>query len=464
MHESLELDRAALPALLAQARETALLSLQRLDEGPAAVRPGPPPTGLQRSEQPGAAAALRLFEQVWLPRLSGSAGPRYLGFVTGGATPASLVGDWLTSALDQNPTAGWDSEAPELERQTVRELAGWFGLGPAHEGAFVSGATMSNFVGLALAREWVGEQRGLRVGEAGLARLGPVRILSGAPHSSIHKAAAMLGLGRSAVERVATLDGRDAVDVAALERRLVEAGGEALIVVANAGSVNSGDFDDLQALLELRRRHTFWLHVDAAFGAFAALDARVAGRVAGLDGADSVCIDCHKWMNVPYDSALQFSRHQALQPRVFQNAAAYLGEVGERPDFVHLTPENSRRWRALPAWFAVQAYGREAQAEIVTRNIDGARLLAELLRREGERFTVLAPVHLNIVCFAVAGLEEPGPLQAMLERLRDSGEAFLTPTQFQGRWAVRAAFSNWRTETADVLRVHAALQAAVAAA
>ena len=274
----------------------------------------------------------------------------------------------------------------------------------------------------------------------------------------------MLGLGRSAVERVATLDGRDAVDVAALERRLVEASGEALIVVANAGSVNSGDFDDLQALLELRRRHPFWLHVDAAFGAFAALDARVAARVAGLDGADSVCIDCHKWMNVPYDSALQFSRHQALQLRVFQNAAAYLGEVGERPDFVHLTPENSRRWRALPAWFAVQAYGREGQAEIVTRNIDGARLLAELLAREGERFTVLAPVHLNIVCFAVAGLEEPGPLRAMLERLRDSGEAFLTPTQFQGRWAVRAAFSNWRTETADVLRVHAALRAAVAAA
>ncbi|MBB2488229.1 aspartate aminotransferase family protein, partial [Mitsuaria sp. WAJ17] len=142
-----------MPELLTQARDTALRSLLSLDQQPAAVRPQPPETGLLRSAAPGTTAALRLFEQHWLPRLAASAGPRYLGFVTGGATPASLVGDWLTGALDQNPTADWDSEASELERQTVRELAGWFGLGAAHEGSFVSGATMSNFVGLALARE-----------------------------------------------------------------------------------------------------------------------------------------------------------------------------------------------------------------------------------------------------------------------------------------------------------------------
>jgi len=321
----------------------------------------------------------------------------------------------------------------------------------------LSGATLSNFVGLALGREWVGEQRGLRVSEAGLARLGPVRILSGAPHSSIHKAASMLGLGREAVELLPTLAGRDALDVAALEQRLRASPDEALIVVANAGTVNSGDFDDLTALVALRQRHRFWLHVDAAFGAFAALDARVAAQVAGLDGADSVCIDCHKWLNVPYDSALQFTRHRDLQLRVFQNAAAYLGPIGERPDFVHLTPENSRRWRALPAWFSVQAYGREGHAEIVRRNIDGARLLGRLLQADAPRFELLSPVRLNIVCFAVQGHDDAARVQALLECLRDSGEAFLTPTHYQGRWAVRAAFSNWRSEAADAQRVHAAL-------
>lgn len=461
MHPLLHQDLNELPALSQATRELALSFLQGLDTHPAARAPRG--LGLElmtAAMQPpvGAAGALQRFARDWLPHLSGSAGPRYLGFVTGGATPASMLGDWLTASLDQNPTAGWDSEAPELERATVRTLAAWFGLSEAQQGAFVSGATLSNFVGLALGREWVGEQRGLRVSEAGLARLGPVRILSGAPHSSIHKAASMLGLGRDAVESLPTLAGRDALDVAALEQRLRAVPDEALIVVANAGTVNSGDFDDLMALLALRQRHRFWLHVDAAFGAFAALDERVAAQVAGLDGADSVCIDCHKWLNVPYDSALQFTRHRDLQLRVFQNAAAYLGPIGERPDFVHLTPENSRRWRALPAWFSVQAYGREGHAEIVRRNIDGARLLGALLQADAPRFELLSPVRLNIVCFAVQGHDDVARVQALLERLRDSGEAFLTPTYFQGRWAVRAAFSNWRSEAADAQRVHSALK------
>lgn len=456
MHKPLQDDWQALPALLDQARDSALQSLLRSELQPVALAPQHADGPLERSGEPGAAAALRLFEARWLPRLAASVGPRYLGFVTGGATPASLVGDWLTAALDQNPTAGWDSEAPELERQTVRELAGWFGLSAAHEGSFVSGATMSNFVGLAIAREWLGEQQGVRVSDVGVAALGPVTVLSGAAHSSIHKALSMLGLGRHAVQKIATQPGREAVDLQALEAALQAQQGRPVIVVANAGTVNSGDFDDLRAIASLRERYPFWLHVDAAFGAFAALDTRLAPLVAGLDAADSVCVDCHKWMNVPYDSALQFTRHRALQLRVFQNAAAYLGDPGERPDFVHLTPENSRRWRALAAWFAVQAYGREGQADIVARNIDCARLLGHLLSAD-ETLELLAPVRLNIVCFAVRGLNEQAGVQALLERVRDSGEAFLTPTLYAGRWAVRAAFSNWRTSADDVRRVHAAL-------
>ncbi|MEJ6006001.1 pyridoxal-dependent decarboxylase [Paucibacter sp. AS339] len=459
MHQLLNHDLSQWLELTADARAVALQHLQGLDDWPAAKAPregAPAPADTDKGV--GAAAALQGFERQWLPQLSGSAGSRYLGFVTGGATPASLLGDWLVSALDQNPTAGWDSEAPELERVTVAALGAWFGLGAAQHGAFVSGATMSNFVGLALGREWVGEQRGVRVSEDGLASLGPVTILSAAAHSSIHKAASMLGLGRRAVQAVACLPGRDAIDVAALEQALLDRPGEALIVVANAGSVNSGDFDDLHALLALRRRHPFWLHVDAAFGAFAALDDRVADLVAGLDEADSICVDCHKWLNVPYDSALQFTRRRDLQLRVFRNASAYLGEaLDAKPDFVHLTPENSRRWRALPAWFSLQAYGREGHAEIVVRNIDCARRLGDWITQD-LTLQLLAPVRLNIVCFAVRGVDDLPTLQALLERLRDTGEAFLTPTFFQGRWAVRAAFSNWRTGAEDVDRVYAALR------
>lgn len=458
MHDALSKDWQQLPSLLTLARDLAQQHLQQIDTLPPARAPRPPGRTLRLAQEAGAAAALQLFADEWLPWLSNSTGPRYLGFVTGGATPAALLGDWLVSALDQNPTAGWDGDAPELERQTVAALGGWFGLGAAQQGSFVSGATLSNVVGLALAREWLGEQRGVKVSEQGLAALGPVTVLGAAPHSSIHKAASMLGLGRAAVRPVARLPGREAVDPAALERELQARAGEALIVTASAGTVNSGDFDDLPALLALRERYPFWLHVDAAFGAFAALDPRVAGQVAGLDAADSVCIDLHKWMNLPYDSALQFTRHRALQLRVFSNAAAYLGEIDEaRPDFVHLTPENSRRWRALVAWFALQAYGREGHAEIVARNIDGARRLGELVEQD-PTLELLAPVRLNIVCFAVRGLDDAAGVQSLLERLRDGGEAFLTPTRFDGRWGLRAAFSNWRTTDEDAERVHSALK------
>ncbi|RHY27218.1 hypothetical protein DYB32_006948 [Aphanomyces invadans] len=361
-----------------------------------------------------------------------------------------LVGDWITSTVDQNPTSNWDSEAPSLERETVASLAKWFNL-PSHTGVFVTGATMSNFVGLAIAREWVGERRGVHVSTDGLAALGPVRIFAGTPHSSVYKAASMLGLGRSAVHRVATLAGREAMDIDALDVAMTSFNGTC-IVVASAGTVNTGDFDDLVQLAALKKRHDFWLHVDGAFGAFAALDATLAPLVAGMDDADSVCIDCHKWMNVPYDSALQFTKRQDLQVAVFQNAAAYLGNVASNvtPNFVHLTPENSRRWRALAAWFSVVAYGRDGHAEIVSRNVECARLLATRLGEFKDLVAVVAPVRLNVVLFTVQGVDDETKMLVWLQRLTDTHQVFLTPTTYQGQWGVRAAFSNWRTTSHDV--------------
>ncbi|OQS01564.1 pyridoxal-dependent decarboxylase [Achlya hypogyna] len=463
MHPILDSDRTALAELTASARAVTLDYLQSLDVAPAArVKQSAEATRIPPSyEGIGAAATLTHFQTSWLPRLASSAGPRYLGFVTGGATPASLIGDWLTSAVDQNPQSHWDSDAPELEHETVRRLATWFGLA-SHTGTFVTGATMSNFVGLAIGREWVGDQRNISVSDEGLAALGPVAIYSARPHSSVHKAASMLGLGRRAVISVPSFPGREAIDVAALEAILAAHPCTACIVVATLGTVNSGDFDDIDALADLQAKYPFWLHVDGAFGAFAALDPRLESHVRALDRADSVCIDCHKWMNVPYDSALQFTRRRDLQVRVFQNAATYLGNVGANPNFVHLTPENSRRWRALAAWFSITAYGRQGHADIVVRNIDSARALGERILAELDAYLVLlAPVRLNVVLFTLRDSPDEARLLDLLAALRDSGETFMTPTCFEGTWAMRAAFSNWQTTPADGDRIFEALKRAV---
>ncbi|MDX3225635.1 pyridoxal-dependent decarboxylase [Streptomyces sp. ME19-01-6] len=449
MHPRLAHDLADLPDALEATRLLATGVLDGLEERPVVPSVRPPEPVPLPADGAGLRAALAEFAERWEPAFGASPGPRYLGFVTGGTTPAALAGDWLTAALDQNSNSSLDGTGQHLERQTVGWLRELFGLGAAHEGAFVSGATMSNTVGLAIAREWLGERRGVSVAEAGAAALGPVRVLSGSPHSSVAKALSMLGLGRGALVPVATLPGREAVDPAALEEALDRADGPC-VVVANAGTVNTVDFDDLRAVAALKERHDFWLHVDAAFGAFAALSPRHAHLVAGLDAADSVCVDLHKWLNVPYDSAVQFTRRRDLQTRVFQNAAAYLGPLGAIPDLVHLTPENSRRLRALAAWFTLRAYGRDGHRDIVERCTDCAQALGEAVdATPGLR--LLAPVRLNVVCFTLAEDPTPERLAAFAESLAD--EVFLTPTGYAGVPALRAAFSNWRTTGADVRRI-----------
>ncbi|MEU8773878.1 pyridoxal-dependent decarboxylase [Streptomyces sp. NPDC048606] len=457
MDRTLAADLARLPELLDATRRAAGATLAGLDSRPVVPPASPLPDPEPLPEHGvGTEVALAAFASRWAPRLSASAGPRYLGFVTGGATPAALAGDWLTAAHDQNSNSALDGAGQDLERETVGWLRELFGLSEAHSGTFVSGATMSNTTGLAIAREWLGERLGVRVAEDGVGALGRVRVLSGAPHSSIAKALSVLGLGRAALVPVPTLPGREAVDPAALDRALADTPGPA-VVVANAGTVNTVDFDDLPALAALRERHDFWLHTDAAFGAFAALSPAHAHLAAGLDASDSLCVDLHKWLNVPYDSAVQFTRRRDLQARVFQNSAAYLGPLGDHPDLVHLTPENSHRLRALAAWFTLRAYGREGHREIVERDVDCARALGAALDRD-PALRLLAPVRLNVVCFTLA--EAPTAERLAALRRAVEAEVFLTPTVYGGTPALRAAFSNWRTTRADAHRVAEALRTA----
>ncbi|MER5587421.1 pyridoxal-dependent decarboxylase [Streptomyces asoensis] len=460
MHPTLAGDLSRLPELLQRARDFAAREVSGLGDRPVAHRdPAPVPAGLP-GEGAGAEGALARFAEAWAPGFSGSAGPRYLGFVTGGATPASVTGDWLTAAYDQNVSGSAGSWAAALERETVAWLRELFGLGDAHSGAFVTGATVSTTVGLAVAREWLGERLGVDVSREGAAALGPVEVLSGSPHSSVSKALSVLGVGRDRLRRVPLLPGgREAVDVDALESALAALDGRPAIVVANAGTVDTVDFDDLRAVAALKERYDFWLHVDAAFGGFAALSPAHAHLVDGLDAADSVCVDLHKWLNVPYDAAVQFTRRRDLQVRVFHNASPYLGAPTGEPDFLHLTPENSRRLRALPAWFSLVAYGRAGHREIVERNVELAVRLGEgIAALDGLR--LLAPVRLNVVCFTLADDPTAARVAALADAVAASGEAFLTPTVYGGVPALRAAFSNWRTTRADGERVLRALASA----
>jgi len=459
--------RADLPDLgtLLEAVQTAGAEFVRsLPSRPAAVPPVPAEPLLLPERGRGARAALALFRERYEAGLSGSPGPRYLGFVTGGSTPAALAGDQLAAAYDQNLSNDGDSLATTVERETLAMLRSLFGLPQVFEGAFVSGATQANAVALATARQWALEHRGVDASKAGLWNQPPVPVLGAAPHASVLKALSILGMGRSCVETVPCLPGRLVVDPEALDARLAEIGGPErdgpAIVNASAGEVNTGDFDDLRAVGEICRRRGAWFHVDGAFGLFAACDPERAHLLTGIEAADSIATDGHKWLNVPYDSGMVFTRHLALQEKVFRAAAAYLGDG---PDLLHRTPENSRRFRALPAWMTLQAYGAEGCRTVVRRCCDLARRLGAALDAS-EVFDLLAPVRLNIVCFALHPREGEGPEAAtarrdeLLERLTADGRVFLSPTVFAGRPGIRAAFSNWMTGEADVEVVRTALE------
>lgn len=396
----------------------------------------------------GAHATLDYFEKNFAGLLANSAGPRYFGFVTGGSTPAAVAGDWLVSAYDQNACGSNDSIAPQIERQALHFLKELFGFSPEYFGTFVTGATLANFTNLAIARQWAGEQRGIDFSNEGLTGSFGLKVLSGTAHSSVFKSLSMLGIGRKAVINIPTLTGREAIDVGELEKVLQEIS-EPAIVVANAGTVNTVDFDDLDAIGKLKSKYNFWLHVDAAFGGFAACSAKYAHLVNGINYADSITIDAHKWLNVPYDAAMQFTRHKDIQLRVFQNSAAYLGDPAKSPDYFHYTPENSRRFRALPAWFTLVAYGKAGHQEIVERNCDAAHHLGSLLEQSSD-FKLLAPVRMNVVCFTLNEDVSAETVKLFLNAVRDDGRVFFTPTIYKGVPAIRAAISNWQTTKLDM--------------
>lgn len=450
MNSQLHQEQADIESLLRKTLETAVEYLASIDERPAATAFALREYLTLPRRGEGAEAVLSQFVERYGNSMPASNGARFWGFVTGGTTPAALAGDWLTSVYDLNLSSAANSVAPNIEFETIHLLRELFDLPAEFYGTFVTGATMSSFVGLAMGREWIGRQHGVSVAQNGLHAMPPFKVLGGELHSSIFKVLSMLGIGRDSVVSVEKLgDNREAVDVLALERKLERLDGQPCIIVANAGTVNTVDFDDFAAIAELKDRYQFWLHIDAAFGGLAACSPDFKHLIEGWEHADSITIDAHKWLNVPYDAAMIFTRHRDLQLEVFQNRAAYLGELGEPPDFVHLSPENSRRLRALPLWFNLLAYGRDGIREIVESNCRAARLLGDKITASG-KFRLLAPVRMNVVCFTLADSADGARIGQFLNRLRDDGRVFLTPTVYRQTPGIRAALSNWRTTEADV--------------
>jgi glutamate/tyrosine decarboxylase-like PLP-dependent enzyme len=385
-----------------------------------------------------------------------SAGPRFFHFVNGGTTPAALGADWLTSTWDQNPGA-WVSSplAGHLESVALGWLKELFGIPASWGGVLTSGATMANFTALACARRWWGLRRGVDVDRDGLAGLPSMPVLaSGYVHPSDRKALAMLGLGRDAVQTF-TRDGVGRLDVDALGAALRALDGAPAVVIASAGEVNAGDFDPLSEMADLAERHGAWLHVDGAFGLFAALSGRTRHLVDGIERADSVIADGHKWLNVAYDCGFAFVKDPSLQAPVFTSGAAYLPDpLDPKPTWGYLGPEMSRRARSFAVWATLRAYGRNGYRAIVERHLDLGRHLGERVDAAPD-LERLADVTLNIVCFRYRppghpeeGLNELN--RAIGEAAIEDGRVFFGTTDYDGKVAFRPAPVNWRNRPEDV--------------
>ena len=447
--ERAELD-GVLETVLAEARRY----LAELDEAPVLADAGATErfAGSLPEQGSGATAALAELLQG-APAATRSSGPRFFHFVTGGVTPAAFGADWLTTLLDQN-SFSWVSSplGARVETVAIEWLKELFELPAAWSGLLTTGATTANFTALGAARRWWGEQHGVDVDAAGLTGLPRAPVFSsGYVHSSAIKALGMLGLGRELQTFARDEVGR--VDLEALEAALQALDGAPAILIANAGDVNSGDFDPLERFADLAERHNAWLHVDGAFGLFARVTPEAADLAAGIDRADSVIADGHKWLNVPYDCGFAFVREGADLERTFGLAGAYLPS-DDKPNYGYRGPEASRRARAFPVWATLRAYGRAGHRELVERNLALARRLGEHVA-EAPDLELLAEVKLNIVCFRYRpdGVAE-GELDEVNARLGeavlDDGRVYAGTTVYGGRAAFRPAIVNWRTREQDV--------------
>jgi glutamate/tyrosine decarboxylase-like PLP-dependent enzyme len=397
------------------------------------------------------------------PGLVASAGPRYFGFVIGGSLPAALAADWLTTAWDQNAALCATSPAAAAVEQVT---AGWvlelLGL-PAGAGVgFVTGCQMANFSALAAARHAVLARAGWNVEENGLQGAPPVRVVVGEEaHATILSALRLLGLGSGRAYRVEA-DGQGRMRAECLQEALASGQGPT-IVCAQAGNVNTGAFDPLDEVAEIAHRHGAWLHVDGAFGLWAAACPSRRHLTLGLEKADSWATDAHKWLNVPYDSGLAIVADPAAPCAALTKSAAYLVRAaGAERDNHDFAPESSRRARGFALYAGLRSLGRTGLADLVERCCQlAARLASQLDGREGAR--VLNEVVLNQVLVRFEptnGSDADAFTRAVTAGVQRQGTCWASGTRWQGQEALRFSVSNWSTTEADIDRSAQAVLAA----
>jgi len=385
---------------------------------------------------------LDILNSIASPATVASAGGRYFGFVTGGTLPASLAANWLAAAWDQNAFSFTSSPvAVVLEEVALTWLLGALDLPPECGGSFVSGATMANFTALAAARHAILDGGGWDVEDKGLFGAPEITVVVGAEaHPTLHKALGLLGLGRNRVLTVQVDNqGRMRAD------KLPDLSDRSIVCI-QAGNVNTGAFDPALEICRCAHDSGAWVHVDGAFGLWAAADPSKAYLVEGYAEADSWATDAHKWLNVPYDSGLAFVRNPDYLHKAMSISAAYLPEVNKREP-LNFTPEASRRMRGLEIWAALKSLGRSGLADLVERTCRYATKIADSLIGAG--YEVLNKVELNQVLVSFGSAEQT---QAVIAGIQTEGTCWCGGTVWQGQTAMRISISSWATTDDDINR------------
>jgi glutamate/tyrosine decarboxylase-like PLP-dependent enzyme len=393
------------------------------------------------------------------PGIVASAGPRHFGFVMGGALPAALAADWLVSTWDQN--AAFHSLSPAAA--AVEEItAGWIldllGLPANASVGFVTGGQTANTTALAAARNGVLARAGWDVERHGLACGPRINVVCGEQaHATIFTALRLLGLGSDTAARVRA-DDQGRMDPLDLASTLAGLDGPTIVCV-QAGNVATGAFDSFEPIAQTCAAHGAWLHVDGAFGLWAGAAPSTRALVRGVERADSWAVDAHKWLNVPYDSAMAIVADPQAHRGAMSLAAAYLVTDAEQRDSTNYVPESSRRARAVPVYAALRSLGRRGVAELVERNCAQARRMASRLVQIIPDVEILNEVVLNQVLVRLPG--DDAANRSAVAAVQREGTCWLGGTRWGDRDVVRVSVSNWSTSDADIDRCADAIAAAV---
>jgi glutamate/tyrosine decarboxylase-like PLP-dependent enzyme len=410
-------------------------------------------------EPEGAEKAWEDFRCDVLPNPLGNIHPRFWGWVIGTGTPLGMLAEMLAAGMNSN-AGGYDQGSTHVENQVIDWCKQMLGFPAEASGLLVSGGSVANLVGLAVGRN---HAAGFDVRSAGVRAFAaePVVYASTEVHACNDKAIEVLGLGSASLRKI-PVDETFAIDVGALERAITtdrSAGRQPLLLIGTAGTVNTGAFDDLEALASVARREGMWLHVDGAFGALAALHPDLAHLTRGMENADSLAFDLHKWMYMPYEAGCVLVRDPSVHQATFRNVPSYLARVarGLAVDvgiYADYGLQLSRGFKALKIWMSIKEHGIRKYARVIRQNVEQARHLADLVERAPD-LELMAPVPLNVVCFRYVA--DPG-LGADLDELNreivldlhEKGIAVPSYATIGGAFAIRVAITNHRTRREDL--------------